>query len=91
MATTATRSLHLPLGPKVVEVWAVTIGGADTTAAWDSGLDNVDYVGLTTDSDQAFGGVYRNYSDAGTTVAAGNVYVAGLANSSICTVLIIGN
>lgn len=91
MATTAVRVLEYPVGPTKCQIWTVTIGGADTTATWDTGLDNVVHVSLTTTSDQAFGGTYLNYSDAGTTVAAGNIHIAGLANSSVCTVRVEGN
>lgn len=91
MATTAVKVMEYPLGPTRAQIWTVTIGGADTTATWDTGLDNVVHVSLTSNSDQAFGGVYLNYSDAGTTVAAGQIHVAGLANSSICRVKVEGN
>lgn len=91
MATTATRALSIPLGPKKLEVWNVTIGGSDTTATWDTGLDNVDACVGSTTADQSYGGVYTNYSDAGSTVAAGNIHIAGLANSSVLTLIIVGN
>ena len=91
MATTFSKVDESVFGNKRVQYWTITAGASDTTVTWDTGLDNVLHVSLTTNSDQSFGGVYRNFSDAGTTVAAGNVHVAGLANSSICAVKIEGN
>lgn len=92
MATTATKvAPDISFGNLKAQVWTVTIGGGDTTATWDTGIDNVVYVGAASNSDQAFGGVYRNYSDAGSTVAAGNIHIAGLANSSELNVLVIGH
>lgn len=90
MATTLVKGSDISFGNKKGQIWTVTIGGGDTTATWDTGLDNVEYVGASSNSDQAFGGVYLNYSDAGSTVAAGNVHIAGLANSSVLNVLVLG-
>lgn len=90
MATTATKLADLSVGNVKGQVWVVEIAGGDTTATWDTGLDNVLGASITTTADQAFGGVYYNYSDAGSTVAAGNVHIAGLANSSLCRVVLFG-
>jgi len=90
MATTATVAKDSVFGDLHVQIVDVEIGGSDTEASWSTGLNNVMFAGVTTTADQAFGGVWLNYSDAGTTVAAGTIYIAGLANGSVLKVLVLG-
>lgn len=92
MATTATRTFEIALAPGIkIQGWRVSIGGADTTASWKTGMYAVSQFQVVTQSDQAIGGVIPNSSDGTENTQAGTCYVAGLANSTIMDCLVFGN
>ena len=90
MATTATRIYELPLGPLKLQLWRVLAGASDTTATFKSGLNNV-VLAHSQSQDDSSHGVVKNSSDGTENTQAGGVYLAGVINSAICDVFVLGH
>jgi hypothetical protein len=90
MATTATKLLELPVGPVKIQVWDVSAGGADTTATFDTGLNNVQLL-LSNSQDDSSHGTVKNSNNGTLNSAFGHVYFSGVINSAKLYVLVIGS
>ena len=90
MATTATKLAQIPDGPHVRQYWDVSAGASDTTATWDTGLNNILVVQSNSQDDSSHG-VVKNSNDGTLGTAFGHVYLTGVINSAKLYVTVVGN
>ena len=90
MATTATKLAQIPSGPYVTQYWDISAGASDTTATWDTGLNNVVNVQSSSQDDSSHG-VVKNSNDGTLSSEFGHVYLTGVINSAKIYVTVVGN
>lgn len=89
MALTTVKDADFPAGPKKFQIFDLTFGASDTAGEVKTGLSNVSYAAFISTTDDAHD-TYLNFSDAGSTAAAGSVYLNNVANSAVGKLLVIG-
>ena len=89
MATTVTNQKNGQIGNRVAITATLTAGSSDTAITFATGLANVDFAVFVPTTDEAHD-IYLNYSDAGSTAAAGTIYINNVGNSDAGNIFVIG-
>lgn len=92
MATTATKRGQIPLGGDLskMQVWRIAAGASDTTATWNTGLNNV-WAAVACSQDDSSLGIVPNSNDGTEGSSKGSVYFTGVINSAKLDVIVIGS
>lgn len=92
MASTATRFSNSPnLSGMSSQLYDIDLAGGDTSIAIKTGLNRV-YAAFFANSVSAVAPIINvNFSDAGTTAAAGTVFISGLTANDNGKLLVLGN
>ena len=77
-------------GNRQVQNYTITFSG-DTTRKVETGLNDVRHVNVTEKTTEGQCIVYKNYSDAGTTVAFGKFFISGATDGDTLSVEVFGS